>query len=334
MKIAIVGMGLAGAYLASMLNKDHKVTGFERLPEDKFDSVCAWGTSMKGVEGFAKNVGLNFNDYIIHKGKEMRVDLWGRKLKINLIGLCIFEKKQFIKDMAKSVDIKYSEYITKENLPNKYDLIIDATGLTRTMLPRIKNDLLIPCVQYKVKYKDTPRDDFYVKPFPNFTGYFWYFPLRDGYAHIGAGDYKKGHNLELNNFLKKYPCEIISKTGRPVRILPPRLCRPIYSGNVVGVGESIGTVFSLLGEGIIPSLQCADILFNNLDNLQEYEVKVLSKFKSYNRVYSFLSSKLNNKYSFLSQIINLLSIYRYMKSNEDRFGLQIRLRDVLKLGIQ
>jgi flavin-dependent dehydrogenase len=73
----------------------------------------------------------------------------------------------------------------------------------------------IPCIQYKVKYQDnTPFDDFYLKAFPSMKGYFWYFPLENGYAHIGAGDYeRKNNNAFVDKFLKKHKCEIIKKVG-------------------------------------------------------------------------------------------------------------------------
>ena len=46
MKIAVVGMGVAGAYLMNGLGKDHDnfVKGFERMPIEQHDAVCAWAT--------------------------------------------------------------------------------------------------------------------------------------------------------------------------------------------------------------------------------------------------------------------------------------------------
>ena len=40
---------------------------------------------------------------------------------------------------------------------------------------------------------------------------------------------------------------------------------PFTSGNVIGVGESIGCVFPMLGEGIIPSLLCCDLFLETLE---------------------------------------------------------------------
>ena len=77
MKIAVVGIGVAGAYLMNRLSDDHDnhVVGFERMPETQHDAVCAWATCKNVMSRLAKNCGLNFEDYILHSGKHMKVDL-------------------------------------------------------------------------------------------------------------------------------------------------------------------------------------------------------------------------------------------------------------------
>ena len=333
MKIAIVGMGVAGSYLAARLRDEHKVVGYERLPKDKFDAVCAWGTSIKGIEAFTKKVGLNFEDYILHKGREMHLDLFGRSIYIKLGGLCSFDKLRLIQDIAEGTEVNYGKFIPQNYRFEGFDLVVDATGLSRPLLPKVKNDIFIPCLQYKVKYKDPPFDDFYIKPFPGLTGYFWYFPLGDGYAHVGAGDFRKRHVDELASFLKKHQGEVLKMTGRAVRITPPSLCRPFSMGKVIGVGESIGTVYPMLGEGIIPSLQCAELMLENLNDPLSYERAVLGTFSIYDKVFNFIRSKLNNTFKLTSQLGNILSLFLHMKFNEARYGLKIRLRDVLKVVI-
>jgi len=64
MKIAVVGIGVAGAYLMNRLSDAHdiSVTGFERMPETDHDAVCAWATSKNIMSGLAKKCGLNFED--------------------------------------------------------------------------------------------------------------------------------------------------------------------------------------------------------------------------------------------------------------------------------
>jgi flavin-dependent dehydrogenase len=103
---------------------------------------------------------------------------------------------------------------------------------------------------------------------------------------------------------------------------------------VVGVGESIGTVYPMLGEGIIPSLQCAELLLENLDNLVAYERAVLRRFSIYDRIFGFVRSKLDNTFTLASQLRNIFSLFFHMKFNEARYGLEIKLRDVLKVVLK
>jgi choline dehydrogenase-like flavoprotein len=88
MKIAVVGIGVAGAYLMNRLSDDpdNHVVGFERMPKAQHDAVCAWATCQNVMSGLAKNCGLNFDQYILHDGKYMKVDLKetnGTRDKIN-----------------------------------------------------------------------------------------------------------------------------------------------------------------------------------------------------------------------------------------------------------
>ena len=91
-----------------------------------------------------------------------------------------------------------------------------------------------------------------------------------------------------DEFLQKYGGKVIKTVGRPIRLATPNMCKPFYKGKVVGVGESIGTVYPLLGEGIIPSMECVDIFVKNLGNNEAYEKEVLEHFKIYGKVFNFV----------------------------------------------
>ncbi len=77
MKVAIIGIGVAGAYLMNQLSSLHdvKVTGFERMEEKNHDAVCAWATCDNVMSDYAKKCGLDFENYVLHDGKKMTVDL-------------------------------------------------------------------------------------------------------------------------------------------------------------------------------------------------------------------------------------------------------------------
>ena len=100
----------------------------------------------------------------------------------------------------------------------------------------------------------------------------------------------------------------------------------------MGVGESIGTVFPLLGEGIIPSMICADIFVKNINDKERYRKEVLEYFKVYQKVFNFIRSKMKGEFSVMKQFPELFSIFRYMKRNDDRFGMEIHMRDLMKVA--
>ena len=334
MKIAVAGIGVAGSYLLARLKKDHEVVGYERMTEEKHDSICAWGTIKNKMNELCSKADIDFEKHVIHDGKNLYIEMSNhQRFDIRLKGLCTYDKIGLIHDMADGCEVHYGVAPKLEDLEKEFDLIIDATGFYRPYLPKIKKDFFLPTYQYKVKYEDeVPIDDFYVRPFPGMTGYFWYFPLGKKIAHIGAWDYKKQHVEETDKFFKKYGGQVTKTVGRPIRLATPDLCEPFYHGKVVGVGESIGTVYPLLGEGIIPSMICADIFVKNLGNNEQYRKDVLDYFAIYSKVLNFIKSKMKGEFSLAKQFRELFNVYRYMKKNEDRFGMEIHMKDLMKIA--
>ena len=334
-----MGMGVAGSYLMArfqdpQLQQQHQVTGYEQMPLPRHDSICAWGTIKSTLQQFCKKTGRNFDDFLIHNGKNMHVKMNNDiTFDIGLHGLCTYNKIGLIKDFIKDSNIIYGKPPTLPELEDQYDMIVDCTGFNRAYLPKLQKDFFLPTYEYKIEYKEqAPYDDFYIKPFPGMSGYFWYFPLGKKLAHIGAGDYNKNHIKATDEFLKKYGGQVIQTKGRPIRLATPNKCKPFYKGKVVGVGESIGTVYALLGEGIIPSMQCADIFLENMHDFKAYEAAVDNHYKVYGKVFNFVSAKIQKNFSIWKSLPDFLSIFRYMKKNEARFGMDIKMADLLKVA--
>jgi flavin-dependent dehydrogenase len=115
---------------------------------------------------------------------------------------------------------------------------------------------------------------------------------------------------------------------------------PFYTNNIVGVGESIGTVFPMLGEGIIPSLLCCEIFLDVLNkdkesagkfNKEEYRKRVLKKFQYYHDVYRIIRLKMDGKLNTIKHFNLLLSMYKNMKKEEKRFGFEINFEKMRRL---
>jgi flavin-dependent dehydrogenase len=333
LKVAIVGAGIAGAYLYARLRDvgGHEVTLYERVPRERYRAVCAWGAALGPMKGFAAKVGLNFADYILHEGRRMHVKLDGRELSIRLRGLVTFDKTRFVLDMVREARPIVAD-VTRDAFPlHKYDLVIDATGFHRRLLPKVKGELWVPTLQYVVKYRNPPHDDFYVQPFPGITGYGWYFPLGGREGHLGAGDIRRRHLQWLHDEVKKNGGEIMATVGRPVRINPSTRVDPIYDGKVVAVGEASGAIFPLVGEGIIPSLQSVDMLLEHWGDWRGYEEALRRKFEVYDRAYQIIESKVRGTFTWRGQLGNIVALCRHLARNVERYGTVVGLRDILPL---
>ena len=93
------------------------------------------------------------------------------------------------------------------------------------------------------------------------------------------------------------------------------------------MGDSIGTVYPMLGEGIIPSMQCVNLFVDNLGDMEGYRKAVLDHYAIYAKVYDFIKAKVEGRFSLMKMWPTLLSVFLYMRGNTRRYGLETRLGD-------
>lgn len=339
MNFAIAGAGVAGSYLGNMLQKrGHNVEIFEASKKEHHWPVCAWGASRHMLERFSNQAGLDFASYIFHVGKKLKIQLPENKGEVlDLKGLVTYNKYGWEADLLKNVKVTYGTKMTRETFAfDKYDYVIDCTGLHRSLLPKSSEDFLIPAYEYLLN-NVKGADDFYVIGYKGAKGYFWYFPLEGGQAYMGAGDIEKKY-YGIDAFFKQHPeAKVIKKIGRPIRLSPSKRMEPFFDGNVIGVGESIGCVFPMLGEGIIPTLICCDVFLDVLDksskkfDFNKYRKKVLNTFAYYDDVYKIVRLKMDGKLRTVRHFNLMMSMYRNMKREEKRFGFEISLEKMTHL---
>lgn len=339
MHIAIAGAGVAGSYLAKMLQRrGHNVEIFEASKEENHWPVCAWGASRYMLQRFSDQAGLDFGNYVFHVGKKLRLELPKDNFEyLDLKGLVTYDKQAWESDLLKGVKVSYGVKVILEKFKfNNYDYVIDCTGLHRTLLPKSDQDFLIPAYEYLLENVQG-IDEFYIIAYKGAKGYFWYFPLDNGRGYMGAGDVMKKY-YGVKEFFKQHPeAKVLKKIGRPIRLAPPKRMEPFYNGNIIGVGESIGCVFPMLGEGIIPSLICCDIFLDVLDkgngkfDLKKYRKKVLDRFDYYDDVYRIVRLKMDGKLRTIRHVNLMLNMYRNMKKEEKRFGFEVSLDKMTRL---
>ena len=91
LKIAIVGMGVAGSYLINQLTRlGHEVVGYQHVSGQNCECICAWGTSRYGINPFTEKCNLNFQDYVIHDGLKFTMSYRGNKVISDANGLVTF----------------------------------------------------------------------------------------------------------------------------------------------------------------------------------------------------------------------------------------------------
>jgi len=289
MKIAIVGAGISGAYLAGLL-------GQEGIHPDVYDAgthdtlcgcrSCGWGAPV-GIEKYLADVDLDLNEYLIEPMCTLYFD--GLEAKTPL---CTINKPRLLHDLQAEIRLKRHKMGPEE--ADTYDVLVDATGITRALLPPCRSDLTLPTLQYRVAVESVGGGRLEAGVYGNRIpglGYLWIFPVGNGQYHIGIGGIGLVHHENLmHQFFRessdRFSFRPLCRCTGVVRVASPYYSTPFYLTNtrkertqmIIGVGESIGTVSPFTGEGIVYSLECAKIFADSWPNQDEYAHKVLARF--------------------------------------------------------
>jgi flavin-dependent dehydrogenase len=289
-KVAIVGAGIAGGYLARLLEQKGIIPdvyeGGDHGTSCGFRS-CGWGAP-DTTGTLLDRAGLDLDDYLLEPMVTMNFD--GLVASTPLYTL---NKPRLIQDLRSGLRIT-RRWITDREADG-YDVVVDATGISRALLPSCSSDLTLPTLQHRVTVM--PRGGRVLAPgvygnqIPG-LGYIWVFPLGRNQYHIGAGGLafdRYGEILEqfFNDLSPAYTLTRHCSCSGQVRVASPWYSQPLVSvrnwengrlQRIIGVGESIGTVSPFTGEGIIYSLQCAKILADSWPDEKAYVSRVLSRF--------------------------------------------------------
>ncbi len=277
MKIAIMGGGIAGAYLYRLLHaKGHdNIDIFDRPQSTKCGiKPCAWGTS-RGFDDLLAAVGLRAGTYVLTRTDHVAMD--GLTIPADLL---TFDKKALIDDLLQGAEIRHTEPD-----PARYDRIIDATGNARSYLPKISDDILLPCIQYRVRSPE---------PLPNRIhltgiGYAWTFPLKDDEYHIGCGSLRADPKKTIRDLGwlsgKGAKMEVLCGCKSAIRVTSPHYSEPfvttgrVRGREVWGVGEAIGCVAPLAGDGIVPGMKSAQLLVESWHSPGRFRRAILKEFR-------------------------------------------------------
>jgi len=273
--IQIYGAGVAGTFLYYILTKNGyrcSIFDFRKSP----DCRCGWGIAYKEAKDLYSEIDLDLDEFILTVPEKVFVN--GVEFKNR--GIAIFDKIGLLSELWKGFVFR------EENAK----IIVDATGSSRAFLPKIDGDRVVPTLQFKERQRIDENIYIYFER----HGYAWAFPLGDEW-HIGAGSVCEEKIPYLIKKLRQSygleEAESSCSCRAKIRMLPPSRCKPFVSNNIVGVGEAIGCV-SGAGEGNVPALKSAKILFQCLENLEEYEKRILKELGWIEREQKFLDSVL------------------------------------------
>ncbi len=290
MKIAIAGAGIAGGYLANLLLQ-------KGLSPDVYDAMdhdtrcrcrsCGWGAP-EGIETYLADVGLDMNDYLLEPMASMNFD--GLVARTPLFTV---DKPRLIRDFTRGISLKRQKLGPEE--ADDYDVLVDATGITRALLPPCRSDLTLPSLQHRVAVESHGSGLLEAGVYGNQVpglGYLWVFPLGRNQYHVGIGGIGLiRHESLMDRFYQdssgRFAFTPLCSCRGVVRVASPYYSTPFYSGKtrrdgtsqvIVGVGESIGTVSPFTGEGIVYSMECARIFAESWPDYEDYTKSVLARF--------------------------------------------------------
>jgi flavin-dependent dehydrogenase len=201
MNVAIAGAGIAGGYLARLFEK-------RGISPDVYDGMnhdtccryrsCGWGAPT-GIATYLADIGLDLNEYLIEPMSRMSFD--GLMAKTPL---CTIDKPRLLRDFTKDSGLKRQSLGLEES--EDYDIVVDATGITRALLPPCRSDLTLPTLQHRVAVESHGRERLESGVYGNKVpglGYLWIFPLGHDQYHIGIGGIGLvNHNSLMDQFYR------------------------------------------------------------------------------------------------------------------------------------
>ncbi len=254
MRIAIIGGGINGLYLANKLVlKGHQITIFERKDEIGKNIICSGLFSQKIINFIpeSKNLIKNRIDYVnIHFPK--------KKIKVNFSQpFFVIDHDQLDKLLAKEAlkrGVKIVLNSSIEELPVSFDKIIGCDGAHSVI--RKKLNLKNPKLRLGT-LKIIPQKALanYVDVWPCKTGFSWKIP--------------RGDSLEVGQIAKVNEIKIQSKS----KIIPEGVILP-KDKNITLCGDSAGLTKPWSGGGVIWGFYAADKLIETFPDFLKYRRKV------------------------------------------------------------
>jgi len=284
MKIAIVGAGITGLYLAWKLSeKGEEVTVFEK--KDIIGKQVCSGLISERILYFIpeskKLIQKQVHSCLIHFPKRTLKIHFSKKFFV----MNHFELDNLVAKFAKEAGAKIILNNTVNSLPTEVDYIIGCDGA----MSQVRKSLLLPDPEFKLAIQGfisgTDNSNF-VETWPTKSGFLWKIS-RVKETEYGIIEDPKEVRKIFDKFIteKKLHLERINSGVVSQGLVIP------FNSKVTLCGEAAGLTKPWSGGGVVWSLMAAEILLKNFPDFLKYK-KELKKFFLPNIIFSKIAKKM------------------------------------------
>jgi electron-transferring-flavoprotein dehydrogenase len=271
MKIAIIGAGTCGLYLAWKLAKKREdVTVFEKN-NGIAEKVCSGLFSQRVLDFIPEAKGLiekEINSAKIHfPEKTITLDFSKKFLLIDHSKL-----DNLLFDLARNAGAKIIFNKKISELPTGYDRVIGCDGAESFLRKYLK--LSSPFFRLGIQgFVNTSSKENFADTWPCKNGFLWKIPRQDKTEYGIIGNMDEAYKI-FNDFLKKNK---INLENIKAKIIPQGLIIP-KNKKIALCGDAAGLTKPWSGGGVVWALTSADILLKNFPNFKAYSKKTKEFF--------------------------------------------------------
>lgn len=281
MRVAIIGAGICGLYLARKLaEKGEEVVVFEKR-EEIGKEVCSGLFSERILNFIAESRKLVENkiEYCLIRFPKKTIKI---EFSEKFLVMSHFELDNLAADLAKKSGVKIilNHEVKKEEiavLKDKFDRVVGSDGPNSTVRKYLGINepyfrLAIQGFSQKENFSETENSD-YVETWATQQGFIWRIPRRNEIEY-GIMEEPKNARILFENFLQEKKIKLQKLNSA---LIPQGFALP-KNERITICGDAAGLTKPWSGGGVIWGLTAAEILLKNFPDFSKYQKKARKFF--------------------------------------------------------